>query len=101
MILVTAYPLGYAIVLSTYSYRLTDPEGREFVGLKNYVTVLTDPVWWGSVSTTAIITVASVLIELVLGVTGSQAGVAHFAHLGGMVAGFALIQYWRHNRRRW
>jgi len=40
------------------------------------------------------------LIELVLGVTGSQAGVAHFAHLGGMVAGFVLIQYWRHTRRR-
>ncbi len=35
------------------------------------------------------------LIELVLGVTGTQAGVAHFAHLGGMAAGFALIQYWR------
>jgi membrane associated rhomboid family serine protease len=41
------------------------------------------------------------LIELVLGVTGSQSGVAHFAHLGGMVAGFALIQYWRGSRRRW
>lgn len=35
------------------------------------------------------------VIELVLGVTGTQAGVAHFAHLGGMAAGFALIQYWR------
>lgn len=38
------------------------------------------------------------LIELVLGVTGTQAGVAHFAHLGGMAAGFFLIQRWR---RRW
>jgi membrane associated rhomboid family serine protease len=34
-------------------------------------------------------------VELVLGVTGTQAGVAHFAHLGGMVGGYALIQYWR------
>ena len=34
-------------------------------------------------------------IELFLGISGSQAGVAHFAHLGGMVAGFVLIQYWR------
>jgi rhomboid family protein len=34
-------------------------------------------------------------IELFLGVTGSQAGVAHFAHLGGMAIGFVLIQYWR------
>ena len=67
MILVTAYPLGYALVLSLYRYRLTDPDGREFIGLQNYVTVLTDPVWWGAVSTTAIITVVSVVIELVLG----------------------------------
>lgn len=34
-------------------------------------------------------------IELYLGVTGTQQGVAHFAHLGGMVAGFFMIQYWR------
>lgn len=34
-------------------------------------------------------------IELFLGVTGTQSGVAHFAHLGGMAAGFVLIQYWR------
>jgi membrane associated rhomboid family serine protease len=34
-------------------------------------------------------------VELVLGVTGTQAGVAHFAHLGGMVGGIVLIQYWR------
>jgi len=35
------------------------------------------------------------LVELVLGVTGTQAGVAHFAHLGGMVGGYVMIQYWR------
>jgi multiple sugar transport system permease protein len=67
MILVTAYPLAYAVVLSFYKYRLTDPDGREFVGLQNYATVLTDPIWWSSLATTAIITVASVAIELVLG----------------------------------
>lgn len=67
MIFVTAYPLAYAVVLSLYRYRLTDPDGREFVGLKNYLTVLTDPVWWGAVSTTLIITVVSVAVELVLG----------------------------------
>ena len=35
------------------------------------------------------------VIELVLGVTGTDAGVAHFAHLGGMAGGFLLLQYWR------
>src|SRR5258707_8800687 len=32
-------------------------------------------------------------IELFLGVTGTQEGVAHFAHLGGMIGGFALLRY--------
>lgn len=34
-------------------------------------------------------------VELFMGVTGTQAGVAHFAHLGGMVGGYVLIEYWR------
>lgn len=36
-----------------------------------------------------------VAIELILGVTRTQSGVAHFAHLGGALAGFVLIQFWR------
>jgi multiple sugar transport system permease protein len=67
MVVVTAYPLLYAVVLSLYNYRLTDPAGREFIGLQNYVTVLSDPIWWNDVVTTAIITLASVAVELVLG----------------------------------
>jgi trehalose/maltose transport system permease protein len=67
MILVTAYPLVYAVWLSLYHYRLTDPAGKEFVGLSNYWTVLTDPIWWNDFVTTLVITVASVAVELVLG----------------------------------
>ena len=33
-------------------------------------------------------------LELFLGVTGTQSGVAHFAHLGGMLGGFLMIRYW-------
>lgn len=33
-------------------------------------------------------------IELYFGVTGTRSGIAHFAHLGGMVVGFLLIRYW-------
>ena len=35
------------------------------------------------------------VLELFLGVTGAQDTVAHFAHLGGMIGGFALLQLWR------
>ncbi len=34
-------------------------------------------------------------LELVMGVTGAQSGVAHFAHLGGMVGGYLMLRYWR------
>ena len=67
MVLVTAYPLGYAIVLSLFNYRLTDPAGRSFVGLNNYLVILTDPVWWNDFATTFAITVVTVAVELVLG----------------------------------
>jgi membrane associated rhomboid family serine protease len=35
------------------------------------------------------------VIELTLGVTGTAAGVAHFAHLGGLLGGWLVIRYWR------
>jgi membrane associated rhomboid family serine protease len=35
------------------------------------------------------------LIELFLGITGTMAGVAHFAHLGGMIGAWLVIRYWR------
>jgi len=38
-------------------------------------------------------------LELVLGVTNTEAGVAHFAHLGGMLGGALVILYWRLSRR--
>jgi membrane associated rhomboid family serine protease len=34
-------------------------------------------------------------LELFLGVTGTQQGVAHFAHLGGMIGGYLTIRRWR------
>jgi membrane associated rhomboid family serine protease len=34
-------------------------------------------------------------LELVLGVTGTQAGVAHFAHLGGLAGGFLFMRFWK------
>jgi multiple sugar transport system permease protein len=67
MVGVTAYPLARALWLSLYSYRLTDPAGREFIGLRNYGVVLSDSLWWSDVLTTVIITVVTVAVELVVG----------------------------------
>jgi len=40
------------------------------------------------------------LIELFMGVTGAASGIAHLAHLGGMLFGFLLLRYWSNRNRR-
>ncbi|MGH8170853.1 MAG: rhomboid family intramembrane serine protease [Steroidobacteraceae bacterium] len=41
------------------------------------------------------------VLELFFGVTGTQASVAHFAHLGGMLGGALVLLYWRLRAGRW
>ncbi|AGA92097.1 permease component of ABC-type sugar transporter [Thioflavicoccus mobilis 8321] len=67
MLLVTAYPIAYAVWLSLFRYDLRFPDERAFVGLANYASVLTSEVWWGALFNTLVITIGSVAIELVLG----------------------------------
>jgi len=67
MLLVTAYPITYALWLSLFRYDLRFPDERAFVGFANYASVLTSGVWWDSLANTLIITIGSVSIELVLG----------------------------------
>ena len=42
-----------------------------------------------------------IAIELFTGVTGTMDGVAHFAHLGGMLFGFLLLLYWKKSGKLW
>ncbi|MEQ8834326.1 MAG: sugar ABC transporter permease [Miltoncostaeaceae bacterium] len=67
MLAVTAYPMLRALYLSLFQYRATAPDDREFIGASNYVTVLTDPLWWQDVWNTVLIMVVTVGVELVIG----------------------------------
>jgi multiple sugar transport system permease protein len=67
MLAVTAYPMFRALYLSLYQYRATAPDDRAFIGLDNYVTVLTDPLWWKDIWNTVVIMVVTVGVELVIG----------------------------------
>ncbi|WP_246044245.1 carbohydrate ABC transporter permease [Propioniferax innocua] len=67
MLLVTVYPILQAVFDSMFSYRLTAPEEREFVFLGNYAVIFSDPVFWQALGVTALITVVTVAVELVLG----------------------------------
>ena len=67
MLVVTAYPMLYSLWLSLFRYDLRFPDERQFIGLQNYLTVLSSPTWWQSLFNTVLITVGSVAVELVLG----------------------------------
>jgi multiple sugar transport system permease protein len=67
MLLVTAYPILYAFVLSLQDVDLRFPEEGGFVGLDNYATVLSSELWWQDLFNTLFVTVISVAIELALG----------------------------------
>lgn len=67
MLVVTAYPMLRALYLSLFRYRLTTPDDREFVGLSNYLTVLTDGLFWRDMGNTVLIMLVTVGVELVIG----------------------------------
>jgi multiple sugar transport system permease protein len=92
MIAVTAYPIIDAIALSLQRSDLRFPHASKFIGLSNYAHVLSAPVWWQDVLHTVIITVVSVSIQFVLGM--SLALVMHRTLVArGLVRAVALIPY--------
>jgi multiple sugar transport system permease protein len=92
MLAVTAYPIGYAIVLSLRQVDLRFPEEGGFVGLDNYSAVLSSDLWWTDLFNTAMLTVVTVAIELVLGMI--IALVMHRAIFGrGAIRTAVLIPY--------
>jgi multiple sugar transport system permease protein len=92
MLAVTAYPIGYAIVLSVQQIDLRFPDESGFVGLDNYASVLSSDLWWTDLFNTAFVMVTSVAIELVLGM--AIALVMHRAIFGrGVVRTAVLIPY--------
>jgi multiple sugar transport system permease protein len=92
MLAVTAYPIVYAIWLSLQRYNLAAPDDTKFVGIDNYVTILTDRYWWTAFVITVVITVVSVAIEFVLGM--ALALVMHRTIFGrGAVRTAILVPY--------
>lgn len=92
MLLVTAYPIGYAIVLSVQQVDLRFPNDGGFVGIDNYVAVLTSNLWWTDVFNTVFVTVTTVTLELIIGM--AIALVMHRAIFGrGLVRTSVLIPY--------
>ncbi len=89
MLVVTAYPMLYALWLSLFRYDLRFPDLRRFVGLENYASVLSSEVWWQALVNTLMITVGSVAMELLLGFVFAL--VMHRAMLGRRLVRTSLL----------
>jgi multiple sugar transport system permease protein len=67
MLIVTAFPMLRALYLSFFDYSLTAPDDREFIGIQNYITALSDPLFWRDTGVTLLYMVVTVAVELVIG----------------------------------
>lgn len=67
LFLVVAYPTIYGFVISVREMRLTRPSLNGWVGIKHYVAMMSDRIFWISLKNTAIWVAAAVTIEMTLG----------------------------------
>ncbi len=67
LLLITLYPLAFAVWTSLHSYWLFAPDRAKFVGLDNYLSLLDMSVFGGSVARTMIYAGGSLLLQLGLG----------------------------------
>ncbi|MBC9225897.1 ABC transporter permease subunit [Aeromicrobium sp. 636] len=92
MLAVTAYPIAYAFYLSLFRADLRTPDDNKFIWFDNYATVLSSDIWWRAFGFTLLLTVVSVIFELILGM--ALAIVMHRTIVGrGLVRTSALVPY--------
>ena len=84
--LVAGWPLLRTIWFGFTDASLAEPGAAAFIGLENYVWLLTDPDWWQAVRNTLVFTLVSVSLEIVLGLGIALALDAHFRGRGGLRA---------------
>ena len=69
MAVAVGFPLLYSLWLGFTSYQLVSGGVADFVGLDNYIRILTDGDYWTSLSATATYVFLSVTFELIIGLT--------------------------------
>ncbi|HWV57444.1 MAG TPA: rhomboid family intramembrane serine protease [Longimicrobiales bacterium] len=62
-----------------------------------------EPIYiWGVLPVPArVLVIAFAAISIYAGISGAQAGIAHFAHLGGFAGGYAYLKWRERGARRW
>lgn len=67
MAVVAAYPVLSALWMSFHQYNVKVPQDYSFIGLHNYIRILSSPRWWTATFTTVTFTIASVSVEFAIG----------------------------------
>lgn len=93
LLLVTGYPILQAVYQSFFNKRLTDPDNAFFNWGANYITVLTDPLWWQTLGFTLLITIVTVAVELVLGFAFAVVMLNAMKAVRGPIRTIILIPY--------
>lgn len=73
LILMTTVPLVFLLVLSTFRLDLTFPLDNAWIGLYNYLDILSDPRFWDSMRLTVVYTVSTVALQVVIGLALAMA----------------------------
>jgi ABC-type sugar transport system permease subunit len=89
---VTFWPVLYTFILSFFNVPPGINQTRTFVGLGNYLTILQDPLFWQTIGRTFYFTVASVSLELIIGLAIAQ--LIHSRPWGWQFLRFSLIIPW-------
>ena len=61
------YPIVYSFWLSLHAYNLRQPNRVRFIGIDNYVTVLSSDQFWAAAGNTAIFCAGSISLTVILG----------------------------------
>ncbi len=77
--LVGIAPLLYALWTSLHFFNLTKLRDVEFIGLQNYATVLTDPIFWDAMGRTFLLLGIALPLQIALGL-----GIALLLHQPGL-----------------
>ncbi|MBV7327225.1 sugar ABC transporter permease [Chloroflexi bacterium TSY] len=78
MLLVVAFPMLYSLYISFTDYTLTTANNVNFVGVKNYVTLFQDKVFWQAFGRTILFITLAINLEFLLGL-----GIAHMMARAG------------------
>ncbi len=89
---ITLFPIIYTFVLSFTETPISNPAPQDFVGLRNYLSFISSPVFWEAIRRTVYFTIVSVGVELILGM--GLALLIHARPLGWQFLRTSLIIPW-------